>query len=145
MGRNLSLRTRRLLARGIGPRVARRWAGAQFLSPGVGDRAAVTLGTGNSQYALYAKTPGTGGNAITFRVVVSGANTTASVSVAGSAITFNSATNGASAATSKVSEMIRLVNGDATAGPLVRMYTPEGSDGTGTVAAVAATALSGAV
>ncbi len=144
MGR-LSLRERRLRARGLNPRNARRWAGARFLHAGVGNKATRALGTGNSAYYLYAKFPGTGGNAITFAVVVAGASTPASVAVVGNAVTFNSATSAGSAATSTVNDMIRLVNSNVDARALLHVQRAPASDGTGVVAAVAATALTGAV
>lgn len=146
MGRNLSLRRRRFNARGLTPRNAVRWASARFLGPGMGNRAKVDLGSGNSAYQVWARKPGTGGNSITFAVVVAGASTAASVAVVGDAITFNSATSGGSAATSTVNQMIDMVNRNAAASALVwaQLKMP-GSDGTGVVAAVAATNLAGGV
>jgi hypothetical protein len=67
------------------------------------------------------------------------------VSVAGNAITVNSATNGASAATSTAAEVRRAVNFHATASTLVHVQYAPGNDGTGVVAALAATNLAGAV
>jgi hypothetical protein len=152
MGRNLSLRHRRLLSRGLNPYNSRRWGvSVPFLSLGVGNRASKTLGTGNSAFQVFSRQPGTLGNSTTFRVVVAGASTPASVAVTGSfaagtaAVTFNSATSAGSAATSTVADMIRLVNSDVAARPLVHVQRAPGSDGTGVVAAVAATALTGAV
>lgn len=139
----LSLKERRARARGISRRVIPGWAGRKYL--GIGNRATLTLGTGNAQLAYFAKTPGTTGNSVTISYVVAGANTPLSVSVAGSAITVNVATNGSSAATSTATEVKRAVDFDPTAGALVQAYRPLGSDGTGVVSAVAATALSGAV
>ncbi len=146
MGRNLSLRRRRFNARGLTPRNAVRWATAHFGVAGMGNRAKVELGSGNSAYQLWARAPGTGGNSITFAVVVAGASTAASVAVVGNAITFNSATSAGSAATSTVNQMIDMVNRSPAASPLVwaQLKMP-GSDGTGIVAAVAATSLAGGV
>lgn len=140
----LSLRKRRDNARGFSHRTAAAWRNRRFLSVGAGNRAAGSFGTGNSAFRAFARTPGTGGNAITFRIVVSGASTVQSVAVVGSAVTFNSATSAGSAATSTVNDMIRAVNSDSAARPLIHLYKAAGSDGTGVVAAVAATALSGA-
>lgn len=151
MPSRLSLRQRRLLARGIPLRIQRAWGNRNFTSPGIGNRAQRALGTGNSAYVVFSRKPGTLGNATTFRIVVAGANTAASVATTGSfeagnaTVTFNSATNGSSVATSTVKDMARLVNTDSAARPLVFVTIPEGSDGTGVVAAVAATALAGAV
>lgn len=139
----LSLKTRRSLARGISRRVIPGWAGRKTL--GIGNRATLTLGTGNAQSWFFARTPGTGGNAITIRYVVAGANTPLSVSVAGNAITVNVATNGSSAAISTAHEVNRAIDFDVNAAPLVWAYREAGSDGTGVVSAVGATALSGAV
>lgn len=139
MGRNLSVRTRRQIARGINA-VNRRAIGGRY-TRGLGNRATLaTLGTGNSAYNGFAETPGTAGNSITFRIVVAGANTAASVAVVGNAVTFNSATNGSSVATSTVNAMIDAVN---RAQALIWLQRPAGSDGTGVVAAVAATNLTG--
>ena len=134
-------------ARGINPRLARFRRNRVFLSVGIGNRASKNLGTGNSAYSVFSRTPGTGGNSTTFRIVVpAGSNAVASVGVAGSAVTFNSATGAtAGVATSTVNDMIRMVNSDVSARPLVHVQRASGSDGTGVVAAVAATALTGAV
>lgn len=133
------------MARGLNPRNARRWQNAHFGVAGVGNRARLTLGTGNSAYQLWAKVPGTSGNGISFTIAVAGADTPASVSVVGNAITFNAATDGDSAATSTVNEMIRVVGSNPTARGLVHLTRAPGSDGTGVVAAVEETNLTGAV
>lgn len=141
-----------MLSRGISPRTSRAWAGRVFLSKAgmIGNRAFKTFGTGNSAYEVHSRKPGTAGNTTTFRVVVAGVNTAASVVVTGAfetsnaTVTFNAATNGSSVATSTVSEMARMVNSDRLARPVVHVQRGVGSDGTGVVAAVAATALAGA-
>ena len=139
MGRNLSVRTRRQTARGLNARLRRVIGGRT--TRGLGNRAVLaTLGTGNAAYNGFAKTPGTGGNSLTFRIVVSGNNTAQSVGVAGNAVTFNSATNGGGTATSTVNAAIDAVN---RAQELIWLQRPAGSDGTSVVAAVGATALTG--
>ncbi len=145
MGRNLSLRERRFRARGLNPRNARRWFNARFLGAGIGNRATISLGTGNAAYQVWAKRPGTGGNSITFRIVVAGASTAASVAVVGNAITFNSATSAGSAATSTVNDMISAVSYFPAASALAHVQRAPVSSGAGVVPAVAATALAGAV
>ena len=140
-----SLRDRRFAARGISSYVARAWRGRKFL--GIGNRATLTtaLAGANNDLTLYAKTPGTSGNSVTFRIVVAGASTPLSVSVAGSAITVNSATNGSSAATSTASDVVTAVRNSSTARALAHIQLAPGNDGTGVVAALAATNLAGAV
>lgn len=119
MGKNLPLKTRRGKARGFGAQNLRFWSGRK--TTGDGNRASLTTSHpgANNDVRIMAKRPGTSGNAITFRIVVAGANTPASVGVVGNAITFNSATNGASAATSTAAQMASLVNFDRSANPLV--------------------------
>lgn len=137
-----------MLSRGIPLRIQRAWGNRPMLSSGIGNRATKRFGTGNSAFDVFSRKPGTGGNSITFAVVVPAtANAAASVTVAGNAVTFNSATDGQAtpAATSRVIDMARIVNSDATARPLVHVQNAPQSDGTGVVAAVAATALAGAV
>jgi hypothetical protein len=135
-------------ARGIGTRVERAWSNRFFMSTsGIGNRATLTtsLAGANNDLYLYAKTPGTGGNSITFRIVVSGNNTPLSVSVASNAITVNSATNGSAAATSTAAEVRRALNFSPAAAALVHAQHAPQNDGTGTVVALAATPLTGAV
>lgn len=143
MASRLTLRQRRMLARGISLRLARLWGNRNFT--GIGNRATRTIGTGNAAHTYIAKTPGTAGNAITVAYVVAGLNTPLTVTVAGSAITVNVATNGAGAATSIAADVRRAVQGNAAANALVQIQRAPGSDGTGVVAAQAATALTGAV
>lgn len=144
MGRNLSLRTRRNLVRGIGARVGRAWATRK--TTGIGNRATLTTAlTGtNNDLTLLAKTPGTGGNSTTFRIVVAGASTPLSVSVAGSAITVNSATTAGSAASSTAADIVKAINFSATAKALVWAQLAPANDGTGVVTALGATSLTGA-
>jgi hypothetical protein len=136
-----SLKYRRLRARGLNARLARLWGNRYFR--GIGNRATRTLLAGNSSLTYIARTPGTGGNAITIAYVVAGNNTPLSVTVAGNAITVNVATGAGGAATSTANDVARAVNFSATAGPLVWAENAAASDGTGVVSAVAATALTG--
>lgn len=66
-----------------------------------------------------AKTPGTGGNAITVTNVVAGNNTALSIGVAGSAITVNIATNGGGAATSTSAQVVAAIIASGAASALV--------------------------
>lgn len=142
---NLSLKTRRALARGIHRGTARAWSNRKFL--GIGNRATLTtaLAGTNNDLTFLAKTPGTAGNSVRVRIVVAGASTALSVSVASSDITVNSATDGASAATSTAKDVIQAVNFSATAAALVWAQDAPASDGSGVVAALGYTNLAGAV
>lgn len=94
---------------------------------------------------LYtAKGAGTAGNSITVAHVVAGTGTSLSVSVTGSAITVNVATNGGGSATSTADAIVDAVNASTPAKALVVASSAVGdSNGTGVVAAVAATPLAG--
>lgn len=94
---------------------------------------------------LYtAKEAGTAGNSITVRHVVAGNNTALSVSVSGSAITVNSATNGGGSATSTADAVVDAVNASTPAAALVSASSViVDSNGTGVIAALAATNLAG--
>lgn len=142
MPSRLSLRQRRLLARGINPRVQRAWASRSFL--GLGNRATLNVGTGNAAQTYISKVPGTGGNAVTLRFVVAGNNTPLSVSVAGNAVTVNLATNGVGASTSTARDVRRAIQAHPGASALVHVQPAAGSDATGTAGALAATPLAGA-
>jgi hypothetical protein len=115
-----------------------------FLKP-VGVRATLTtaLAGTNNDALISALYHGAAGNSIRFRIVVAGASTPASVAVSGNDITFNSATSGASAATSTLDQMIAAVNADPTAANLVFLQRAAGNDGTGVIAALAFTNLTG--
>lgn len=97
----------------------------------------------NNDLTLTAKSDGTGGNSIRFRIVVSGASTALSVSVSGNDITVNSATNAGSAATSTAAQVRDAINGNGPASALVTAALASGNDGTGVVAALGFTNLSG--
>lgn len=113
---------------------------------GIGNRATLTtaLAGSNNDVTLLARTPGTGGNSIRLRIVVSGNNTALSVSVSTNDITVNSATDGSGNPTSTAKQVIDAINFSTTASPLVWAQDAPSSDGTGVVAALAYTNLSGA-
>lgn len=83
------------------------------------------------------------GNAVTVAYVVAGVSTALSVSVAGNAITVNVATNASSVAVSTAAQVSAAVAAIAPATALVSVANADGNDGTGVVAAMAATALTG--
>jgi hypothetical protein len=90
----------------------------------------------NNDLTFWAKAMGTGGNAITVRIVVAGASTALSVSVSGNAITINSATSAGSAATSTAAQVRTAVLAHAPAMALLsKVEFAPGNDGTGVVAA----------
>lgn len=132
-------------ARGLNRYQASALGGRTFA--GIGNRATLTtaLAGANNDVTLIARTPGTAGNAIRFRIVVAGTSTAASVAVAGSDITFNSATSAGGAATSTALAMVYALQANAAASALVwpQVATP-GNDGLGVVAALAYTNLAGA-
>jgi hypothetical protein len=96
----------------------------------------------NNDLVFWAKAFGTGGNAITVRIVVAGASTALSVSVSGNAITINSATTAGSAASSTAAQVRTAVLAHAPAMALLsKVEFAPGNDGTGVVAAFSATNL----
>ena len=97
----------------------------------------------NNDLTYTAVKYGPAGNNIRVRYVVAGASTPLSVAVSGNDITVNVATNGSSAATSTAAQVRDAVNANVDAGRLVRAENATGNDGTGVVAALAYTALSG--
>jgi hypothetical protein len=141
---NLSRRTRRHRALGISTLVSRAWGRRKFL--GIGNRATLTtsLAGSNNDLTLIARAPGTAANSIRLRIVVAGVSTPLSVSVSGNDITVNSATNGASAATSTANDVVRALLASTAATALVWSQVAPANDGTGVVAALAFTNLSGA-
>jgi hypothetical protein len=140
----IPLKTRRMWARGLNKRQASKLGGRYFW--GIGNRATLTtaLSGANNDVMLIARTPGTAGNSIRFRIVVSGASTAASVAVSGSDITFNSATSAGSAAISTANDVVRYLLADASASALVWTQLAHDSDGSGVVTALAFTNLAGA-
>jgi hypothetical protein len=101
------------------------------------------LGGTQDDLRFVAQKPGAAGNSITIAYVVSGTNTPLSVAVSGTAITVNVATSGAGAATSTAKDVRDKVNNTAKAWALVKVMYKTGNDGTGVVAALAATPLTG--
>lgn len=101
------------------------------------------LAGANNDLVWTANTGGTAGNSIRIRYVVSGTNTPLSVSVSGNDITVNVATDGAGAATSTATAVKNAVAASSAAGQLVTGTNAAGNDGTGVVAALAFTNLTG--
>lgn len=106
--------------------------------------ATLELGTGNSKIKYTAKDAGAAGNGISVRHVDPAAASQAlSVTVAGNDITVNLATDGSSVITSTVTLVIAAIAASAAANALVTASNGTGSNGTGLVAAAAATNLAG--
>lgn len=101
------------------------------------------LGSANDDITWTANTGGTAGNSIRVRYVVAGASTPLSVSVSGSDITVNSATSAGSAATSTAAQVIAAVAASSAAGQLITGKNAPSNDGTGVIAALAFTNLTG--
>lgn len=97
----------------------------------------------NSNLIFTARTPGTGGNAITVEYTNDGAATPFSVSVVGSAITVHLAVNGGGVITSTGQDVMDGVNVTPAAAALVTVTLAPGNDGSGLVAVLAPTNLSG--
>lgn len=95
----------------------------------------------NNDMDFVAKTPGSGGLAITIAIVVSGNNTPLSVAVASNAVTINSATNGSGTAISTANDVIAAVRLSAAASALVSVALAPANDGSGAVVALTATNL----
>lgn len=112
-------------------------------------RASTTSGAGASAVHVEADEPGEVGNDVRYGVVVGGLNTPLSVAVDQSGvtddITVHAATDGAGAPTSTAAQVRDAINAHLTASVLVTASLPEGSDGTGVVAASALAALTGGV
>lgn len=112
------------------------------------DPAAATLTTGlvasNNAITFTADAEGANGNDITVALVNPGGNNiTLLVSCTGTAISVRLATDGSGAITSTATLVIAAVNAHPAASALVTAANAQGSNGSGVVAAVAATALSG--
>lgn len=101
------------------------------------------LAGANNDLVWTANVGGTAGNNIRVRYVVAGANTPLTVSVAGSDITVNVATDAGSLATSTATAIKNAVAASSAAGQLVTGTNAAGNDGTGVVAALAFTNLTG--
>jgi hypothetical protein len=110
-----------------------------------GVMATLTTAFAGSQNNLtfVAVKPGSQGNGITIAFVVAGLSTPLSVSVVGNAVTINVATDGAGAATSTAVAVRDAVVASGPASALVATSLKTGENGTGIVAALSATALSG--
>lgn len=111
--------------------------------------AAATLGTGavglNNALTWTAATAGTAGNGLSVTLIdpgTAGASLAAYVS-SGSAIRVSLATNGAADITTTAAQLAAAVAASATVSALVSVANTAGSNGTGIVAAVEKTALSG--
>lgn len=113
----------------------------QVLAGNVAIKASKVIGTGNAGITYTAKTAGTAGNSTTVAYVVAGTNTALSVGVVGAAITVNVATNGSGVATSTATLVKAAVEGSGAAAALVDLALV--GDGSGVVAAVGATNLTG--
>jgi hypothetical protein len=106
--------------------------------------ASTTRGTTNSAFTVTADELGTAGNDITFAVTVpSGTSLPLTVTVNNRAISVASGTSGAGAANSTAAQVRDAINAHPAARLLVTASLPATSDGTGTVAASAAAALTG--
>jgi hypothetical protein len=95
----------------------------------------------NNDLVYTARTGGPKGNSIRVQYVVSGTNTPLSVTVRGFDIIVNVATDGGGAATSTAAQVESAV--ESAASHLVMVANAPGNDGTGVVAAMSLTALSG--
>ena len=129
--------------------IADRWtelahSGASTPALVSGVRATAATGVDSSDNAITwtAKEYGTGGNAITVAMVDPGATASLGVSVTGSAITVNLA-YATGAITSTAAQVMAAIEADASASALVTVADTGASDGTGVVASVTATSLSG--
>ncbi len=99
----------------------------------------------NNDLVHTARVRGADGNNIRVRYVVAGASTPLSVAVSGNDITVNVATNGSSAATSTSAQVLAAMNADMATQRLVTTSHAAGNDGTGVVAALGYTNLTGGV
>lgn len=97
----------------------------------------------NNDLVFTARDGGPGGNDITVEYVVSGTNTALAVKANGKAIVVTVATSGAGAATSTAAQVKSKIEGDGDTNALVTIANAASNDGTGVVAALAATALTG--
>lgn len=112
---------------------------------GANSYAALTtaLSGSNNDLTYAAKSRGSASNSVRVRYVVAGNSTALSVSVSSNDITVNVATDSGGAATSTAAQVRDAVNASAPASALVTASNATGNDGTGVVAALSFTALSG--
>lgn len=132
------LKSRRMIARGFNRRHVGLLGGRYFR--GIGNRATLTtaMAGANNDLTFIARATGAAGNAITVAIAIAVGAPTA-IAVAGSAITVT-VPDGTTAAA-----VADLLNRDASASRLVwAQVAVPGNDGTGAVAAMAATSLTGA-
>lgn len=102
------------------------------------------LAGSNDDLAYTARTPGSGGNAITIEYVDPGAvSASLSVAVVGTAIRVSLATDAAGAVTTTATQVRDAVAAHATASGLVTVALAAGNTGAGVVRAMPATALTG--
>ncbi len=130
MGR-LTLRARRLLARGINYRNPA-YANRTFL--GTGPRGIRTAGPLQLLSKSIATQP-------SFGIVVAGASTPLSVGVVSTTVTVNSATSAGSAATSTYKEVYDAIQASAVATALIHTSLIAGADASAVVSASAVSAL----
>jgi hypothetical protein len=105
--------------------------------------AQLTVGSGNSKVKVIAVEPGAAGNSIRLSIVNAGASQSLAIDVDGRDVIVTAATNGSSVITSTAAQVIAAINEDNTSSQLVTASNGASSDGTGVVAAVAATNLAG--
>lgn len=102
-----------------------------------GTRATLFTGSAvNDRVRIQARAGGTGGNSITIAYVN---NATPSVLVAGTAITVNTPLP----ASTTAAQVVALINNSTEASALVYASLPRGTNGTGTIVALGASALAG--
>ena len=128
---NLSLKTRRLRARGISARALPAFSKRKFL--GTGSRGVRTVGELTVLSKVYT------GTQPSFGVVVAGNNTPLSVGVVGSTVTVNSATSAGGAATSTAKQIRDAIHASAAASALI--WPSVKGDGSAVVGASAVSAL----
>lgn len=111
---------------------------------GAGTQASKTIGTGNQQLKVLAKTAGVAGNSKTFGITVSGTNTAYSQTITATSVSITSATDGGGLATTTVADAISSLYLDATFDANFEATVGTGN-GTGVLVAGASGALSGGV
>lgn len=111
--------------------------------PGAQGTLTTALAGANNDLVFTSKVVGVLGNTTRVRIVVSGTSTPLSVSVAGADITVNSATDGGGLATSTASQVKAALDASAPASALISTALAPGNDGTGVVAALGFTNLTG--
>jgi hypothetical protein len=106
--------------------------------------ATLTLGAGESAVHLVSDATGTFGNNVTVAIVDPGApDTPLSVVRFSNAITVTAATDNAGVITSTAQDVVTALNANSSAAALITASNPDGSTGSGVVAPVTATNLTG--